>query len=116
MRVTKDILWSSPPFVVLKDIVHHFAPGVYAKQQHLPAGASVSTHKHAYVHLTIIAQGSAIVYRGDSMERYHAPACILIDKGTEHRLQAITDTTWFCIHPTDETDPLKIDAVVTAED
>ena len=91
--------------------VHHFAAGVYAKEMHLPAGWMAGTHLHAYDHLSILAQGHVRVTCAGVATEYTAPACVLIKKGLEHRIEASTDSVWFCIHGTDETDPAKVDAV-----
>lgn len=91
-------------------IAHHFAAGVYAKQQHLPAGFTAQTHKHAHDHLSILASGRARVIYGylDHVE-YEAPACVLIKKGISHSIHAVTACDWFCVHATEETNPERID-------
>lgn len=93
-------------------IQHFFSSGVYAKQMHLPAGHFAVSHKHNYDHLSILAQGVAVVRCGAEETQYVAPACITIKAGEHHEIIAIEDTVWFCIHATDETDADKIDEVL----
>ena len=101
------------------DIQHHFSDAVYAKQMHLPAGHVALSHKHSYSHLSVLAAGKCIVTTADSDGKesattYQAPACINIEKGVEHQVEALEDVAWFCIHATLETDPDKIDEVAIA--
>ena len=101
------------------NIRHHFSDAVYAKQMHLPAGHVAVSHKHTYSHLSVLAAGKCIVTTVDAdgneqAETYQAPACINIEKGVEHQIEAVEDVSWFCIHATLETDPKKIDEVAIA--
>lgn len=93
---------------------HHFGEGVYAKEQHLPAGQFVATHSHAMDHLTILAQGVVTVEVDGEKKEYRAPSCILIKRGAAHHLEAIEDSTWYCVWATDDTDPSSIDRAVIA--
>jgi hypothetical protein len=91
---------------------HHFAGGVYAKEAFVPAGYEVSKHTHEYSHLSVLASGQALVTAGGISMVYTGPACIEIKAGLEHKIEAITDVVWFCIHATDETDSDKVDEVL----
>lgn len=98
-------------------IRHHFvgqnqAKGVYAKEIHIPAAHFIVSHSHPYDHLSIVARG-AVKLTVDGESRFlHAPAALTIVAGKEHAVYAITDSVWYCIHPTDETDPEKVDEVI----
>jgi quercetin dioxygenase-like cupin family protein len=96
-------------------VKHHFSGGVYAKQMFIPKGYVAATHKHNYSHLSILALGQVIVSTDDSVESYNAPACIEIQAGTHHKIEALQDCVWFCIHATDETDEDAIDAVLISK-
>ena len=94
------------------NIKHHFSDGVYAKQMTLPAGHFALSHKHNYSHLSVLASGVAVV-EVDGMETtYTAPACIEIKAEAEHKITALENVIWYCIHATNETDVAKIDEVV----
>jgi mannose-6-phosphate isomerase-like protein (cupin superfamily) len=96
-------------------IHHHFADGVYAKEMRIPAGHWVTKHLHDYDHISILAQGVVVVeVDGESMF-YKAPACITIPKNCNHKISAHTDSVWYCIHATDETDPGKVDQYLIKE-
>lgn len=90
---------------------HHFGAGVYAKEMHLPKGYHATTHKHAYDHLSILAQGKAWVTAGGTAKLYTAPAVVTIEAGVAHGIEAVEDAVWYCIHPADQEDPQHIDDV-----
>lgn len=95
--------------------VHHFSDGLYAKQVRIPANHVVQSHSHKYSHLSVLAQGEVLVEVDGTQTHHVAPACIEIAAGLHHRVFAITDAVWFCIHATSETDVDKVDAVLVAE-
>jgi quercetin dioxygenase-like cupin family protein len=95
--------------------VHHFSDGLYAKQLHIPANYVIGSHSHKYNHLSILAQGEVVVFVDDKQTRFVAPACIEIAAGKEHRVFAVTDSVWYCVHATTETDVDKIDEVLVSE-
>jgi quercetin dioxygenase-like cupin family protein len=96
-------------------IKHHFSDGVYAKQMFLPKGAQAETHEHKYDHLSILASGIAAVNIEGKVTIYTGPAAINIPAGKKHRVDALKDAVWFCVHATDETDIEKIDSVLIKE-
>jgi quercetin dioxygenase-like cupin family protein len=91
---------------------HFFSEKIYAKQMKLPAGHFAVSHKHNYDHLSILSTGIAEVTTDTETRQYTAPACIDIKAGVEHKIVAITDVDWFCLHHTTETDVNKIDKVL----
>jgi hypothetical protein len=96
-------------------IKHHFADGVYAKQMFIPKGYVAASHKHNYTHLSILATGQVIVSTNDSVEMHTAPACIAIEAGKHHKIEALQDCVWYCVHATNETDENKVDAVLISK-
>jgi quercetin dioxygenase-like cupin family protein len=93
-------------------IVHHISDGVYARQMMLQKNLYAMTHAHKYDHLSILASGRVMVEIDGNAEEFVAPACINIAAGKHHRVIALEDSVWFCIHATDETDPDKLDEVM----
>lgn len=101
------------------NIHHHFvgqdqAKGVYAKELHIPAGFTLVSHSHSYDHLSLLASGRVCLSLGENHQYLTGPAAVTVKAGEEHTLRALTDAVWFCIHPTDETDADKVDAVILA--
>lgn len=93
-------------------IVHHFSDGVYAKQMLVPKDHFVVKHLHSYDHLSILASGRVMLEIDGNADEFIAPACINISAGKYHKIVALEDSVWFCIHATDETDDDKIDEVL----
>jgi quercetin dioxygenase-like cupin family protein len=87
-------------------IKHHFsAGGVYAREQTLESGDEVEKHVHDYDHLSYLGQGTALVEVDGEMLVLHAPCMLEIKAGKTHRIQALTDITWLCIHSEAIADP-----------
>jgi quercetin dioxygenase-like cupin family protein len=95
--------------------LHHFSDGLYAKEMHIPANHCVVSHKHEYSHFSILAQGEVVVEVDENTKHYTAPACVEIKAGAAHKIFAIKDATWFCVHATSETDVDKVDSVLIAK-
>lgn len=93
-------------------IEHFFSGREYAKKMTLPAGHYAETHEHAYDHISILASGEVLVTIEGAQTRHVGPTAIVIPANQKHRIDALTDSVWFCVHATDETDPEKVDRVL----
>ena len=93
-------------------IKHFFSDGLYAKEIRIPENHCATQHKHTYDHMSILAEGWVVVKVDGVETEYHAPACINIKAGKNHEIIGVTDSVWYCIHATDETDVEKIDEVL----
>jgi quercetin dioxygenase-like cupin family protein len=101
-------------------IHHHFAGGVYAKETRIPAGGFVVSHSHPYEHMSILASGEVMI-QAESPPLpieylLRGPAVVKIKKGVHHRITALTDAVWYCIHATDETEADLVDAAILAKE
>lgn len=96
-------------------IKHHFSSGVYAREMTLPKDHYVMSHKHKYDHMSILASGEALVEVNGIKKFYIGPACIEIKAGVEHKITALENIVWFCIHSTEEKDIHKLDEVLIGE-
>jgi quercetin dioxygenase-like cupin family protein len=87
-------------------IKHHFsAGGVYVREQVLEMGQEVEKHEHDYDHLSYLAKGYANVEIDGELQTLHAPCMLEVKAGKKHRIYAITDITWLCIHAESVADP-----------
>lgn len=98
------------------DIEHFFTDGVYARKIAIPKGTKVPTHKHAYNHLSILAQGRVRVAVGAIVQEYIAPAMIEVRKDVSHTIMALEDSIWYCIHATDADDIESLEQTVIVKD
>lgn len=102
-------------------ISHHFVPSqeqteVYLKRTVIPQGAWLQQHVHTYDHASILKSGAVSLSTdgGTTWQLYRAPAVLVLKAGTPHMLHALEEAVWYCIHPTDEGDPDKVDEVLIA--
>ncbi len=98
------------------DIKHIFADGLYAKEVHIPSGMWLQKHQHTFTHFSILAKGKVFVKAGDVGKVYEAPACIEIKANVLHEVESLEDSTWYCVHATDEEDEESIDEVLIAKE
>ena len=101
--------------MTVEAVAHFFSDGVYAKQLTLLKGHIALTHKHIYDHLSILAQGEVELTLDGIKTRFTAPTCIDIKAGIEHQIEALTDSTFFCVHSSNEKDINKIDETLIGE-
>lgn len=83
---------------------HHFMCGMYAREMKFPKGWFVDSHKHTFDHMSILASGTAMVIVDNEPKLYKAPSVICIEKEKTHRIEALDDCVWFCIHKLDDAD------------
>lgn len=100
---------------MISRLFHHFSDGVYVREMSLAAGAEVTTHEHKYDHFGILGSGEVTVELDGDLEHRRAPCVIDIKAGVKHRIVALTDITWFCVHATDVADPEQMDRVLIKE-
>jgi hypothetical protein len=100
----------SPP------LKHHLAPGIYAREIHLPAGTLVVGKIHRHRHLNIISQGRITCYTEFGLEHHQAPASFISEAGTKRLVYTHEDAIWTTIHPNpdNETDIATLEARYTA--
>lgn len=91
------------------EVTHHFAGGLYCKETRIPAGVSLTQHKHSFDHLSVLAAGRVRVTVDGVSQEHQAPAFLAIAAGKAHEVLALTDTVWGCLHATDCTDPSEVD-------
>lgn len=92
------------------NVSHHFGGGVYAKETRIPAGYVMVQHKHRYEHLSLLASGIAEI--GAVLRE--GPFVMVVPAECYHRVRAVTDCVWYCIHATEERDPTKVDQVLVS--
>jgi hypothetical protein len=100
----------SPP------LKHWLAPGIYAREIHLPAGTLVVGKIHRHRHFNIISQGRITCYTEFGLETMEAPASFISEPGTKRVVYTHEDAIWTTIHanPTNETDVTKLEEMFTA--
>ncbi len=88
---------------------HIFADGYYIKKCLIPQGLELDQHRHTFDHISKLVKGTATVTVDGISNTYNGPVEILIAARKIHRVKAITNIEWHCIHKTDKTDAEDID-------
>jgi hypothetical protein len=98
------------------ELVHLFAPGVYIRGIHMPAGAWVLGHEHKTEHFNIVLTGKAnVVMDGKKVEEISAPAIFKSGPGVRKLLFIVEDMHWLTVHPTDETNVAKLEDMLVVK-
>lgn len=96
------------------DITHHWvSEEVYSKRTVIPAGVRLTQHVHPYDHASALVSGTVVLEVDGAEETFTGPAMLMVKAGRQHSVTAVTEAVWHCIHITDETDPEKVDEVLT---
>lgn len=91
-------------------LVHHFAPGVYAREFRVPAGTIGIGKVHKTEHLNVILAGSAVIWSEDGGAREVVAPCVFVSKPGARKIVYNADyLVWLTIHPTHETDLGKLE-------
>jgi quercetin dioxygenase-like cupin family protein len=99
-------------------VVHHFPTEgnpVYMRQMRASAGQVIGSHKHRYEHYSVLCEGRVRAEVGDQVTEHEGLAVLTVPAGVEHRITALTDIVWLCVHGTSEMDLESIDAVLIGE-
>lgn len=91
-------------------VVHHFGPGVYVREVHLPAGTLAIGHAQRFAQLNVVLQGSVAMLGEDGhLKIVQAPAIFTGPPGRKFGY-VLRDTVWQNIYATEETDIEKLEA------
>lgn len=84
--------------------VHLFAPGIYVRVLHMPAGSVIVSKIHRTEHFALALSGTAIVRVGEHIERVVGPRLMKTLPGTQRALYIETDAVWLTMHPLETAD------------
>jgi hypothetical protein len=96
-------------------LFHHFAPGIYARELHIPKGVITTGKIHKYACLNIMAKGERSTLVGDEIVRVKAPFIHVAPAGTKRVSYTHEDSVWITVHATEETDIVKLEKDLIAE-
>lgn len=111
----EDAMLATEGHVTELPTIHHFAPGIYAREIKIPAGTTLTGKIHKYPQLNILSEGDISVLTEDGIKRVQAPFTVVSPGGTKRVAYAHTDCTWTTVHQTHETDLAKIEDHFIAE-
>jgi quercetin dioxygenase-like cupin family protein len=107
---------AQPATTLAWETVHHFAPGIYAREMRVPAGAVITSKVHKFENLSILSKGRMALYMEDGTVReVSAGFHIVAPPGTRRVAFVLEDAVWTCMHNTDERDLQQIEAHFIAQ-
>lgn len=89
-------------------VVHHFAPGIYAREIRIPKGVVLTGAVHRFDNLVIVSKGKLELATNEGSVIVQAGDHVTCRAGTKNVAVALEDTTWTNIFATDETDVEKL--------
>jgi hypothetical protein len=96
--------------------VHRFAPGLYVRELTVPAGCVIVGKVHKHESVNILVKGSALLACDGRVEKVSAPLTFVSGPGRQKAAYVLEDMTWINVHPTQETDLVKIEAEFIEKD
>jgi hypothetical protein len=97
---------------LLRPVLHHFAPGVYARQWFSEKGEITVGKIHRKETINILAAGKVMVMNAaDDKDRViiTAPYVWVAPPGSRRAVVTLERTSWITIHVTDKTDLAEIE-------
>jgi hypothetical protein len=94
---------------------HHFAPGLYARELHVPAGTITIGRIHKYPCLNIMSKGDRSTLIGEEIRRVRAPFLYVSSAGSKRISFTHSDCVWITVHATQETNIKQLERDLTAE-
>jgi len=113
----ESAMLAMPEHQIEFEVRHHFAPGVYMRELHIPKGATLTGKIHKTEHMNILSQGELAVWTEDGMKVLRASTVIKSQPGTKRVGHALEDTVWITVHhnPDDSQDLAVIEERVIAK-
>lgn len=91
-------------------VIHHFSPGQYTREVHLPAGSIVIGHHQNFEHLNVFIKGRVAMRNEDgSFTELKAPM-VFVGKPGRKIGYIYEDVIWLNVYSTYETDVEKLEA------
>lgn len=99
------------------ELIHLFAPGVYARVAKIPAGTLFVSKIHKSRHFHALVSGTIELTNAyDEIKEYTGPVSGLTQIGTQRAAYALTDCQFMTVHQTKKTNLRDIEEEVIAKD
>lgn len=100
------------------EITHHFGQDgsrVYIKETMIQKGRALDMHIHTFTHKSVLCSGRVRLTVDGKTSTVKAPAVLTVHRGIAHRVEALADSVWLCIHASEVTDPDMIDHTLVGD-
>lgn len=101
-RIEKELLKHPQDFEA--PVYHHFGPGLYIRELHVPAGVIGMGHFQKMAHMNNFVKGRVLMLNDDGSHTEMAAPMTFMGKPGRKVVYVIEDMVWQNIYPTDETD------------
>ncbi len=88
---------------------HHFSPGIYMRELHVPQGLITTGKIHKYPCMNILAKGKRATLIEDHISVVTAPHVHMSPAGMKRISYTLEDAVWITVHPTDKTDVAELE-------
>lgn len=85
-------------------VLHHFGPGIYVREVHLPAGVTAIGHAQRFPHLNVMLKGRVRMYREDGSTMELAAPALFVGPPGRKIGYVLEDVVWLNVYATNETD------------
>lgn len=92
-------------------VVHHFSPGIYIREVHLPAGIFAIGHKQKTEHLNIMLKGRVLMHNEDGTATELIAPLMFTGKPGRKMGYVLEDVVWQNIYATNERDIQVLESV-----
>ena len=96
-------------------LFHHFLPGLYLRELHIPAGVITTGKIHKYECLNFLTKGERSTVIDGEIVRVKAPHFHISPAGSKRVSYTHQDSVWITAHFTDETDVAKLEAELVCD-
>jgi hypothetical protein len=91
-------------------VVHHFGPGIYIREVHMPAGAFAIGHRQKFEHVNVLLKGRVMMVNADGTTIELAAPLMFVGKPGRKVGYIMEDMVWQNIYATEERDIEKLEA------
>jgi hypothetical protein len=90
-------------------VIHHFGPGLYVREVHMPAGILAVGHAQRFEHLNVFLKGRVRMLNDDGTTTDLVAPMMFVGKPGKKAGYVLEDVVWQNIYATDETDIEKLE-------
>lgn len=84
---------------ILEDVsINYSGAGLRVKEIPLKENQCVIKHKHSYDHLSVLLNGIVVLETDEYTKVLEGPTSVVIKANLYHKLTAMTDALWLCVH------------------
>ncbi len=94
------LIRTHPRHLTAKDfkLIHHFAPGIYVRELHIPADMITTSKIHKTEFLSILAKGKRKTLINGQMREITAPHISVSPPGFKRASMTLEDSVWITVH------------------